>query len=89
MKTSSDQPDKFDDCDNFDDKLFLVLSETEVVPLIPHAGIVYQLMTMCVNQVWLESDEFDLKAFFAKIQKHILDTKKILGAKMKGAFVAS
>lgn len=89
MKQTSDQPERFNDCDNYDDKLFLIMSELELIPLIPHAGIIYNLMDMCVNKVWLESDEFDMKAFFLKIQRHILDTKKILGAKMKGSFKPS
>lgn len=46
-------------------------------------------MMMNLNKVWLESQDFDLKNLILKVQKHILATKSILGAKMKGTFKKS
>lgn len=81
--------DQYSESENFDDKLFLIFSELERIPVISHLGIILGLMHMGLNEVWLESPEFDLKKLIDKVQHHILDSKSILGAKMKGTFKKS
>ena len=73
----------------FEDKLMMIISDFETLPILPHLGIILTLMMLNLNQVWLESEQFDLKALTSKLQKHILQSKSILGAKMKGTFKKS
>ena len=89
LNKNSGNLQEFSESENFDDKLFLIFSELDRIPIVSHIGLVLALMMMNLNSVWLESDEFDLKKLFAKVQKHILASKAILGAKMKGTFKKS
>lgn len=67
----------------------LILSELETLPIIPHLGPILAIMQSNLDEVWLQSEEFDLKSLTAKISKHLIESKRIIGMKSKGVFKKS
>ena len=79
----------FKEEEGFDDKLCFVLSEIETLPIILHLSPILAMMQGNLDEVWMQSEQFDLKGLLSKIQKHLIESKKLIGMKSKGVFKKS